>query len=1111
MVKWSPGHLRRTPYFVVPQNPNPSGPNQVLAGPYQLEMRRGTEYGATVTGTGPEIVVFQQFDTNDRMVESLLRLGDQNTEREQGQLRIEANTVRFASGYGILVDAGSRDATGVPHPGGIRNLPTLNAGRLVPSLTVRNNVIAESGVGGILFSGDPNAAGTPLAVVPFGQLVNNTVYGGVTPRGTGIRVEQNASPTILNNIVANNADGILVDATSTSSVIGANLFKSNTNDGVTGSNAILLGATAPLFVDAARGNFYLAAGSQAVDSSLNRLDDRPEMVAVTSPLGIPPAPVVAPEQDRFGQLRIDDPLQAPPPGLGSNIFKDRGAVERADFEGPFAVLVLPKDNDALIDLDPAPATVLVEDLVVSEFAIQINDVGIGLDDRSVVSRNVTLILNGQVLTAGTDYVFRYDPIGDVIRLSVRKDVAPRRNVYEIVLANDPTNGIRDLAANGLRTNQTSGQTRFTIRTAGLNDAPVAVVDHYVVDEDAVLTANDRDGSTPTPNDDGVLRNDTDADFDVLKARLVDDVTNGFLALNTDGSFTYTPNANFNGSDSFTYEVSDDGGTANGGDDTGNTVTVTITVNSVNDAPVAVPDAYSVDEDGVLAVPAAGVLANDSDPKDSPANVLSARLVDDVKNGVLALNANGSFVYTPNANFNGSDSFTYEVSDDGGTANGGDDTGNTVTVTITVNSVNDAPVAVADAYSVFDDDLLTVPAAGVLANDSDPNDDPANVLSARLVDDVTHGVLTLSADGSFAYTPIPRFSGLDSFTYEISDDGGTALGGDNTGNTVTVTITVIPVNDAPVAVPDAYSVDEDGVLTVPAAGVLANDSDPYDDPANVLSARLVDDVTNGVLALNADGSFTYTPNANFNGIDSFTYEISDDGGTANGGDDTGNTVTVTITVNSVNDAPVAVPDAYSVDEDGVLTVPAAGVLANDSDPNDDPANVLSARLVDDVTHGVLALNADGSFTYAPNANFNGSDSFTYEISDDGGTAFGGDDTGNTVTVTITVNPVNDAPVAVPDAYSVDEDGVLTVPAAGVLANDSDPNDDPANVLSARLVDDVTNGVLALNADGSFTYTPNANFNGFGLVHLRDLGRRRHGVGRRRHGEHGGGDDHGELSE
>ena len=292
---------------MVPQNPDASAPSEVLTGPYQLEIRRGTEYGATLSGVNPYVSVFQTFDTNSRMVESLLRLGDQNVEREQGQIRIESNTVRFASEYGILVDAGLREPGGSPHPGSVRNLPTLNSSRLVPGLTVRNNVIAESGVGGILFSGDPSAAGTPLAVVPYGQLLNNTIYGGATPTGTGITVEENASPTLLNNIVANNVDGILVDGSSSSTVIGANLFKSNTNNGSTGSNAILLAPTAPLFVDAEGGNFYLALGSQAIDSSLNRLDDRPAMVAVTSPLGIPPAPIVAPERDLYGQLRIDDP------------------------------------------------------------------------------------------------------------------------------------------------------------------------------------------------------------------------------------------------------------------------------------------------------------------------------------------------------------------------------------------------------------------------------------------------------------------------------------------------------------------------------------------------------------------------------------------------------------------------------------------------------------------------------------------------------------------------------------------------------------------------------------------------------------------------------------
>ena len=121
-----------------------------------------------------------------------------------------------------------------------------------------------------------------------------------TPTGTGITVEQNASPTILNNIVANNAIGISVDGTSTSTVLGANLFKLNTNNGPTGSNPILLGASDPLFIDPSIGNFYLSPGSKAIDSSVNRLDDRPAIVPVNSPLGIPVAPIVAPDH---GPLR----------------------------------------------------------------------------------------------------------------------------------------------------------------------------------------------------------------------------------------------------------------------------------------------------------------------------------------------------------------------------------------------------------------------------------------------------------------------------------------------------------------------------------------------------------------------------------------------------------------------------------------------------------------------------------------------------------------------------------------------------------------------------------------------------------------------------------------
>ncbi len=178
----------------------------------------------------------------------------------------------------------------------------------------------------------------------------------------------------------------------------------------------------------------------------------------------------------------------------------------------------------------------------------------------------------------------------------------------------------------------------------------------------------------------------------------------------------------------------------------------------------------------------------------------------------------------------------------------------------------------------------------------------------------------------------------------------------------------------------------------------------------------------------------------------------------------------VNVNSVNDAPVALADAYSVNEDGVLTVAAAGVLANDSDPNDSPANVLSATLVDNVDNGTLVLNANGSFTYTPAANFNGTDSFTYAVSDNGGTAFGGDDTGNTVTVTLTVNSVNDAPVVSFIIWDGDEaiqysDGPPAVSPWKIAVTDID------SPLSSLVFSGLPGGITATSSDAGMirTYT------------------------------------------
>jgi large repetitive protein len=167
----------------------------------------------------------------------------------------------------------------------------------------------------------------------------------------------------------------------------------------------------------------------------------------------------------------------------------------------------------------------------------------------------------------------------------------------------------------------------------------------------------------------VLNNDSDADNDLLTVRIVAQPSNGSLTLNTDGSFSYTPRANFHGTDSFSY-IANDGSTDS------NTATVTIIVHSVNDAPVAEGETYSTDESSSLQVVAPGVLSNDTDLEGTS---LTAVLVSGPANGTLSLQANGSFVYTPHANFYGTDSFTYKATD-GALAS------NTVTVTITVNSL-----------------------------------------------------------------------------------------------------------------------------------------------------------------------------------------------------------------------------------------------------------------------------------------------------------------------------------------------------------------------------------------------------------------------------------------
>ncbi len=549
-----------------------------------------------------------------------------------------------------------------------------------------------------------------------------------------------------------------------------------------------------------------------------------------------------------------------------------------------------------------------------------------------------------------------------------------------------------------------------------NTPPVAVIDNYAINEDLDLIV-----SAP-----GVLNNDSDAESDPLSAIEVTGPSNGVLSLNSDGSFTYTPDSNFNDSDSFTYKAND--GLADS-----NTATVNITVNPVDDTPTAEDNSYSVDMNTTLNVPVDGVLGNDDDVD---GDSLSAVLVSDVDHGTLSLNSNGSFSYTPVTDYVGPDSFTYK-------ANDGTYDSNIATVSINVTPVNYAPVAVNDSYSTDEDSDLIIATLGILGNDTDANGD---TLFAIEVAGPSDGSLSLSSDGSFTYSPDSNFNGGDSFTYKAND-------GTLDSNIATVSITVNSINDIPTAVNNSYSVDMNSTLNVSADGVLGNDDDEDGDS---LSAVLVSDVSHGTLSLYSDGSFDYTPTTDYVGPDSFTYK-------ANDGTDDSNIATVSINVTPVNYAPVAVNDAYSTDEDSDLTVATLGVLGNDTDANSD---TLFAVEVAGPSNGSLTLNSDGSFTYSPDSNFNGGDSFTYKANDAMLES-------NIATVSLTVNSINDAPAAEDNSYSVDMNSTLNVPADGVLGNDEDVEGDS---LTAVLVSDVSHGTLNLNSDGSFDYSPTTDYEG-----------------------------------
>lgn len=472
----------------------------------------------------------------------------------------------------------------------------------------------------------------------------------------------------------------------------------------------------------------------------------------------------------------------------------------------------------------------------------------------------------------------------------------------------------------------------TIEVNDPNIAPEGANDFYSVEEDGLLTVL---------AENGVVVNDSDENGDSLIVEMMSGTENGEVELLPDGSFTYAPDADFNGTDAFTYRVSD-------GEKMSDLVVVELEVAAVNDAPQAVGETFTIEEDGVLDIadPMNGLLSNDSDMEESPLILVAESMPE---HGQLTLNDDGTFNYIPEPDYHGMDSFSYRVSD-------GEMESEPVIVDILVTSVHDAPVAGNDFFEIQEDEVLAVSENGLLENDQQHD---AEKLMTELVDLPQHGVVELNEDGTFEYTPDADFNGVDAFTYRLAD-------ATQPSDLAVVEILVESVNDAPITGGESFATDSETPISISMEGLLEND---YDVDGDELTHSIASDPEHGSIEIDEEGNLTYTPDEDFVGEDAFTYEVSD------GLEST--VATVAILVNApITEVPGTANESFSGVGGETLSIDAEnGLLANEERDGD-----LEVIVFRGPEHGEIAVNSDGSFEYTPEEEFEGVDSILYRTTD-----------------------------------------------------------------------------------------------------------------------------------
>ena len=600
------------------------------------------------------------------------------------------------------------------------------------------------------------------------------------------------------------------------------------------------------------------------------------------------------------------------------------------------------------------------------------------------------------------------------------------NRGSIVITTQPTNGTVTVATDGNvnyvhdNSSTTSDSFAYTIKDVnGLVSAAATVSVTITANTQAPVAVNDTatvaEGGTATIS---ILANDTapTGGFDLASIVFTDLPIRGTIVKNADGTVTYTHSGNESTSDTFRYTVKGTNGVVS------NEATVSITITPVNDAPVANNDTASVVEGGSVNIP---VLSNDSDIEGN-IDLTSVVIVSQPANGTVGVNTQTGVVnYVHNGGPSTSDSFTYTFKDNQGVVS------NVATVSITIQR---KPIANNDSLTVVRGGEETV---NLIANDAAPSGtlSPSSIV---ITTQPANGTITSLGNGQVTYKHNGSNTTSDSFAYTVADSNS------NVSVPATVSVTITPVNNPPVTQPDTATVSEGGSVDI---NVLSNDTVTFDglDPASV---TIVTAPTNGTVIVLSNGSIRYTHSGTESTSDVLFYTVRGNNGLVS------SSTRVDITVTAVNDGPLAVNDEANVLEGGTVNIP---VLANDTD-SDNAIDTATVVIVNSPSNGTAVLGVGGVVQYTHDGTETTVDSFTYRVSDVSGKA------SNLATVSISITPVNDPPVAVNDSATIPSNIAAIVDLA---ANDFD-NDDGLDLASIAIGTQPSHGTLTVQTDGKVSY-------------------------------------------